>query len=294
MELPLVSICIPTFQGERFLEEAMRSAFAQTYPALELVISDDGSTDGTLAVVDRLRPEAPMPVRVVKHRPSGIGANWNNCVRHAKGAYIKFLFQDDLLAPNCVARMVAMAGSAPEVMLVYSRRRLLHDPDNPQDAAWVARYGELHRAWRNARVEEGVMPGRTLLRDPALLDLPRNKIGEPPAVLLDRRVFNRHGWFSTELRQALDYVFWYKVLRYGQVGFVDEELVTFRLHAAQATQVNARTGALTELDRLPLHYLRHLGSYLHPSVRRRIFFEFTAMGRLVVGMVHRLRTLAGS
>ncbi|MBL8002787.1 MAG: glycosyltransferase [Flavobacteriales bacterium] len=290
-EQPLVSICMPTYNGARYVEEALRSAFAQTYPAMELVVSDDASTDDTLAIVERLRTGAPMPVRVVRHSPEGIGANWNNCVAHAQGAYIKFLFQDDLLAPDCVARMVAMARSAADVSLVYCRRRILHDPADAEAAGWVKRYGELHRSWCDVNVVEGVMPGRTLLRDRAFLEQPRNKIGEPTAVLLDRRVFQREGPFDTTLDQALDYAYWYKVLRHGQVGFVDEALVTFRLHPAQATQRNAGARTQADLDRLPAYYLRHLWPYLHPRVLRRLLAGHTALGRALARLLHRARTV---
>lgn len=287
---PLVSICMPTYNGARYLEEALRSAFAQTYPALELVVSDDGSTDDTLAIVERLRTEAPMPVRVVTHRPAGIGANWNHCVAQARGVYIKFLFQDDLLAPDCVERLVGMALRDPAVGLVYCRRHVLHDPADPEHVRWVRTYGDLHVWWAGITVTEGIMPGRRLLGDPALMERPENKVGEPTAVLLHRKVFEREGGFDEDLKQVLDYVYWYKVFRHFKVGFVDAALVTFRLHVEQASQVNARADLRAEFDRVPRYFLRHFGPYLHRRVLLRLVLRHTAIGRAVARVVHRIRT----
>src|SRR5690606_34276938 len=116
---PLVSICIPTYNGEAFIAEALESAIQQSYPNLEIVVSDDASQDGTLALVERFKARTPIPIYVYKHEPQGIGANWNYCVTKAKGAYIKFLFQDDVLEPDCISKMMQFMSSS-KVGLVYS------------------------------------------------------------------------------------------------------------------------------------------------------------------------------
>ena len=267
---PLVSICIPTCNGERYLEEALRSAFAQTYPWLEIIISDDGSNDGTLSIIERLKREAPMPLTMHHHKPAGIGANWNHCVQQATGTYIKFLFQDDLITPDCVQRMVDLALTDDEVGLVYCRRRILFDAADDAQRAWAQRYGILHRSWKGITVEEGILDGRRYLGDANLMQHPFNKIGEPTAVLLKRECFTREGLFDTRLAQSLDYVFWYKVMRHARVGFVDAELATFRLHAGQATQRNATGSGLIDGKLRQRLYLDLYREFLHPEVRNEL------------------------
>ena len=105
-EHPLVSICLPTYNGETFLNEALDSIKSQTYPNLEVIVSDDASSDGTLRIIEEFKATVAFPVQVFNHEPQGIGANWNHCMKHAKGIYIKFLFQDDVLYPECVTEMV--------------------------------------------------------------------------------------------------------------------------------------------------------------------------------------------
>lgn len=291
MTPPLVSICIPTRNGERYLEEALRSAFAQTYPRLEIVISDDGSSDGTLGIIDRMRHEAPMPVTVGHHQPSGIGANWNHCVRHAKGAYIKFLFQDDLITPDCVQRMMDLALTDERVGLVYCRRRIIVDGMSEAGRAWMERYGTLHGSWKELAVQQGVMDGRRYLADRYLMEQPYNKIGEPTAVLIKKECFGRDGWFDARLEQSLDYIFWYQVMRHYKVGFVDAELAMFRLHAGQATQRNARSKALSDARLRNGLYLERYGEYLHPDVRRTLLNELGWAQRSLIqvrGMFRRI------
>ena len=272
---PLVSICMPTYNGGRYLEEALRSAFAQTYPRLEIVVSDDRSSDATLSIIERLRPEAPMPVHVYRHEPSGIGANWNNCVRQAEGAYIKFLFQDDLLAPDCVQRMMDLALTDPRIGLVYCRRKVLYDEADVSHREWLERYGTLHRSWAGFVVEEGVLDGRTYLRDPNFVQQPNNKVGEPTAVMLKKECFERVGGFDTNLKQSLDYVYWYQVMRAYRIGFIDAELATFRLHAEQATQRNASAVDVVDPEVRKRLFLDQFGDFMHPDVRRVLLEQVT-------------------
>ncbi len=98
----LVSICIPTYNGEKYLQEALDSVKAQTYKNIEVIISDDVSKDRTLEICERFKNEVNFPVYIYHHQPAGIGANWNNCIEKASGEYIQFLFQDDILHPICI------------------------------------------------------------------------------------------------------------------------------------------------------------------------------------------------
>lgn len=291
-EIPLVSICLPTYNGERYLEEALRSAFAQTYPRLEIVVSDDRSTDATLAIIERLRHASPVPMTVHHHEPAGIGANWNHCVQHASGQYIKFLFQDDLLAPECIQRMMDLALMDARVGLVHCRRRILHDPNDPGHARWMERYGTLHRSWGEIVVREGIVDGKRFLRDSRFMDQPFNKIGEPTAVLLKKECFERMA-FDTRLRQSLDYIFWYSVMRTYSIGFVDAELAVFRLHREQATQKNAEGGEIIDQKLRKRLYLGLYGRFLHPDIRRDLVREFTWHGRLLTRLRSAIQRLAG-
>lgn len=235
---PLVSICIPTYNGEIYIEEALNSAINQTYGNLEIIISDDASVDKTLEIINKYKNRTQIPFYIYNHIPSGIGANWNNCVKNANGKFIKFLFQDDILFDNCIETMMSLALTDQNVGLVYCKRKILYETTDVEHHKWINNFGILHKSWTDFEVKSGIEKGKKYLKNYSLLNEPPNKIGEPTAVLLNRNCFEKVGYFDEKLRQTLDFEYWYRVMKNYDIGFVDEELVAFRLHKDQASYIN--------------------------------------------------------
>lgn len=233
MNLPLVSVCIPTRNGAKYIEEALTCVIQQDYRPLELIISDDESTDGTVQIILNTIKNWNITVNVYHHTPSIIGANWNNCVKMAKGKYIKFLFQDDLIYSNCISEMVALSEKDDRIGLTFCNRDIISDLKDKAD--WLNRYENLSIKWEELK---SIQEGKSLLKQRNFLKTPRNKIGEPTVVMLKRQCFEEVGFFSEELKQTLDYEYWYRMLPKYKIGFIDEKLAAFRLHDNQATQQN--------------------------------------------------------
>ena len=260
---PLVSVCMPTCNGEAYIGDALTSVLKQTYQNIEIVVSDDTSTDETLSVVDRILAGTSIPFSVHSHERAGIGANWNYCIRVAKGEYIKFLFQDDILKPNCIEEMLAVALLDRDIGLVFCRRGFLVN-ESGYFSEWVDKYKNLHVYWRNLAE---VNSGRKLLRECVdLLNEPYNKVGEPTSVLLSKKVCSRVGFFNEKLCQILDYEYWYRVFAHFKIGFVDGELTLFRLHRQQATAINSER-PVSDYGRYHKLLLKHLFFHLAPSVQ---------------------------
>jgi glycosyltransferase involved in cell wall biosynthesis len=112
---PLVSVVIPVYNGERYLADAIQSVRDQTYQNVELVVVDDGSTDGSAAVAKRFG-EA---IRYVLQANGGVCKARNTGIAVARGGYLAFLDQDDLWLPEKLAVQVAYLDSHPEVGAVY-------------------------------------------------------------------------------------------------------------------------------------------------------------------------------
>lgn len=265
----LVSVCIPTRNGGEYLEAALASVTSQTYGNLEVVISDDGSADDTLSIIEAFAKATQYPVRVYQHQPAGIGANWNHCVQQAKGTYIKFLFQDDLLYPDCIERMVQLMQMDPTIGMVYSKRDLIYDTETEFIKQFIAGYSNLHEQWQDLKVTEGVLHGTAYLKDAQFLNSPKNKIGEPVCVLLKAEVFKTVGYFDTQMKQALDSDFWYRLMPFYKVGFIDDSLCAFRLHDAQASSQNKQS-KIKDNDLIYQCYYQHLLPYLHPKCRWKL------------------------
>lgn len=239
--IPKVSICIPTYNGSKFIGTALASAAAQTYPNLEVVVSDDRSEDETVAIVQAWQQRSAIATKILTHARYGLVGNWNFCVQHVLSAeldrpkYIKFLFQDDLLNPDCIAEMVAVAEQDEAIALVFSRRHVIYETGElslPESMQWLR---NLHTHWQNL---QPVQSGLDLLADPNLLNQPDNKIGEPTNVLLRSDIFNSLGLFDCTLRQFCDLEMWLRIAAHRKIAFVDRELATFRVHAQQTTSSN--------------------------------------------------------
>lgn len=99
--LPLVSVVVPVYNVEKYVERSLRSVTAQTYPNLEIVAVNDGSTDGSLAVVKACAAADPR-IRVIDTPNRGLLRAWGEGVRQAEGAYVCFLDSDDTLEPETV------------------------------------------------------------------------------------------------------------------------------------------------------------------------------------------------
>jgi glycosyltransferase involved in cell wall biosynthesis len=119
---PTVSVVLIFYNDERFLPEAIDSVFAQTYTDWELILADDGSTDGSTEIALRWAEELPQRVRYVEHpghANRGPSAARNLGTSHARGRYLAVLDSDDVWEPVKLAEQVAILERHPEVGLVF-------------------------------------------------------------------------------------------------------------------------------------------------------------------------------
>jgi glycosyltransferase involved in cell wall biosynthesis len=111
----LVSVVIPAFNAERYLGPAIESVLTQTYSDLELVVVDDGSTDGTASVVEACRDSR---VRLLRQSNAGVGAARNRGLEATTGSWVGFLDADDMWFPAKLERQLTVFAAAPELRAV--------------------------------------------------------------------------------------------------------------------------------------------------------------------------------
>ncbi|HEY2988594.1 MAG TPA: glycosyltransferase family A protein [Candidatus Binatia bacterium] len=145
MKLPLISCIVPVFNGERYLRETLDSILAQTYRPLEVVVIDDGSTDGTSAIV----ADYGVQVRYLWQANSGPATARNLGLSAARGDYVAFLDADDLWHPEKLARQMARFGTRPEIDLCFSRFENFWMPELAEEEARYQRHPLSHpqSAW---------------------------------------------------------------------------------------------------------------------------------------------------
>lgn len=278
---PLVSICIPTYNGAAYIAEAMDSLIVQSYYNLEIIVSDDNSNDNTLEVIESYRNKTSIPIYIYSNEPKGIGVNWNNCVIKSNGAYIKFLFQDDKLDRDCIEKMINLAMSDNQIGLVYCRRRIIAKEATKEFKNFKSYYGNLHKYWKDFTPTTGVLSGLIYLKDPNILNSPKNKIGEPTALLIKKECFQKTGFFSEKLSQTLDVEFCYRLMPYFKIGFLDERLAYFRLHKDQASTVNKLKRHSEDEAFLKSCYV-NLRPYLYRSNRWKLNKRFHPLVKFLV------------
>ena len=205
---------------------------------------DDGSRDATARVVREVRDAR---VRLHVHeRNRGQAEALNTAIRLARGDFVKFLAADDVLHVDAVERMVGVATANESVGFVFARRAVELRDDSEAAAAWRRRYANVHEGFGPLRP---VNPGRELFERWVAAGFRDNWIGEPTSVLVERSRLTRIGLFNPHIRFALDLELWARALPFsGNVGFVDDELWTYRVHA-QSLTTRTRGRRATLLDR---------------------------------------------
>lgn len=100
--MDMISVCIPTYNGQKYIRECIDSVLAQTYKNYEVVIIDDSSNDETLKIIEEYSSKNEKIRCFYNSNNLGLVLNWNQCIKYARGEWIKFVFQDDVITNNCL------------------------------------------------------------------------------------------------------------------------------------------------------------------------------------------------
>jgi glycosyltransferase involved in cell wall biosynthesis len=131
---PLVSICIPAYNGEATLAETLDSIVSQAFDGLEVVICDDGSVDGTVALAERYARDYPF-IRMYRNEKNlGMDRNFAQSALHGKGEFVWFSGQDDIFSPGAFRKFLEVRASHPDVDIAYFNYRFL-DGDLAREVA---------------------------------------------------------------------------------------------------------------------------------------------------------------
>lgn len=118
---PLISVIIPSYNHEHFIEETIRSIWAQPYKSVEVIVVDDRSDDNSVALLERLQHESPFPMDVsVNNTRSGPAATLNRAIPRAKGELLALFASDDLYSEDGFSRRIEMFRDNPELQIVYA------------------------------------------------------------------------------------------------------------------------------------------------------------------------------
>jgi glycosyltransferase involved in cell wall biosynthesis len=210
MKPPTISAVVTVYNGEDYIGEALAAILAQTHPPDEVVVVDDGSTDGTPDELARFRGE----IRVVRQPNGGHAAGFNRGFAEARGEYLARCDADDIWEPDKLARQIEGLVEHPEVDIAFGAART---------------FGRAEQLFSSAP-GVGVLEPRQFA-----VTLYRRNLVCTSSVLIRRTLYERLGPFVERLITE-DYEYWMRALRAGAVFFYDPGvMVSYRLHGANVT-----------------------------------------------------------
>lgn len=195
---PTCSVIMPAYNAEAFIKRSVASVQAQTMPAWELIVVDDGSTDGTASLVEAM---ADPRIQIVRQENAGPSAARNRGLAESAAEFVLFLDSDDCLTPDALARLTAPLQNDPALTVAYG------------EAVAVGADGQ-----------RGVEGGPLLAKRPSgkvLVALAAQNFVVSPGVLCARReVCVALGGFDTALHVSEDWVFWCRLAAHGPFAYV--------------------------------------------------------------------------
>jgi len=251
MSEPKISVCIPTYNGEEYIAECLDSILVQTYDNFEILIIDDDSSDSTLEIAHSYAIKDKR-IRIIKNKVNlGLVGNWNHCIKLSKGEWIKFVFHDDLIEPNCLERMLVVANN--DHCFVVCRRNFIFSNVSEE----IKRE---YQKFSNEISMDGIFKGKTDITPKDIVNAQlkigvhyqRNYFGEPTATLIHRDLFSQFGTFNSALIQKCDLEYWLRLSLNIGVRYIPETLAHFRVHKGATTARNklGREFRMRELDHL--------------------------------------------
>jgi glycosyltransferase involved in cell wall biosynthesis len=235
---PLVSVIIPCYNGAAYLEEAIESALAQSYQAVEIIVVDDGSTDGSSAIAQKL------PVRYVWQENRGLTASRNLGIRESRGSYVVFLDADDRLKPEAIETGLRFLAQHPQCAMTVG------------DHLFVSEDGS-HLADSRKKC---------ILKSHYEALLKSNFIEMISSVLFRRSVLEEVGGFDTRLQVAEDYDLYLRIARDHPICCHPAVVAEYRMHQSNASHNSELMLTMT------LGVLRSQARYVRRDARRLFAF----------------------
>jgi glycosyltransferase involved in cell wall biosynthesis len=244
--LPLVSICVPTWNSATYLRSSLDSILAQDYRNLEVIISDNASQDDTVTILREYERDGRVRLNL-NDRNIGAGPNFNRLIGLAKGEFVAIYHSDDVYKPDIVSASVELLQRSPDVGLVGTMAHVVNqDGKQRYDYRLPER---LRRLGRTVFTFDEAMLGT--------MDLAGDRIFlVTPSVMVRRTVYAELGLFDqASYGAAVDYELWLRIATRYRIAVIDRPLMSYRVHGKQGSQHEVRTNI-----RLP-DAVRVIGAY---------------------------------
>ena len=233
-QLPLVSLCMPTYNGERYLREAIYSALNQTYKILEILIIDDGSSDQTVNIITEFVQKDSRIKFIQNTQNLGLVGNWNKCLHEANGDWIQFLFQDDLMHRECIETLVQTGITTNKSLVICDRDYFFEAGIDKRRIDFYGKLLKLSDVFKETQIISPVQLYNIFTDN----FLGVNFIGEPIVGLIKKQCISTYGVYNLNLRQICDFEFWIRVGFNEGFAYIPKKLVSFRVNKHSESSKN--------------------------------------------------------
>ena len=225
--MSLVSVIISTYNSEAFIIETLESILHQSWKEIELIVTDDASTDDTVTICrrwleDKSRRFTGVQV-ITSEINTGVSANANRGLKAASGEWVKFIGSDDTLLPGCLEENMHFIAENPNIRILFSRIDIYNDNFSPVNYLETTPAGEI-------TTDSILWPGRDAGSQYRML-LVADRIHFSPSVFLHRDLIVSLGGFDERFRLLEDYPLWLIITKNGhKLYFMDKVTVNYRQH----------------------------------------------------------------
>lgn len=269
-----ISIIIPTYNHSKFVCQAVESALAQTLPAYEIIVVDDGSTDETTEVLAKYKTQ----ICYVKQENQGVSAARNNGVNTASGDFVAFLDADDIWFPQKLEWQIKKFTEEKELGLVHCGYI-----DIDENGDFLQEHIDGMAGW----VAEEML----FFKRPVIL-------GGGSGSFIPKKVFQEVGGFDLRLSTSADWDLYFRIAQKWQIGFVPKILLKYRLHSSnmhgniktmQDDMLLAYYKAFNNKDNIALQKIRR---YAYSRLHSVLAGSFYTVGQYKEIFPHLLQSIA--
>lgn len=266
MESPLVSIIVFAYNSSQFIIETLNSALNQTYNNLELIITDDGSTDATIEIctqwLENHKSRFKRAELLTTPKNTGLPGNCNRGWMAANGIWMKYIAGDDYLLPNCIKSYINYIHSHPESRIIFANALLIDEFSNPLQNQNEFYKNEI-KGWRSYFFDQSAKHQLKLFaREPIFL--------VTPSLFIKKELLQQIEGFDLSLRIFEDIPLVFKCLIHGdKIYNIVDQTVAYRIHS----QAISRKKDKAKEERMLKEYSYIYSTYRRPNLKAFNIFD---------------------
>ncbi|MDO5054400.1 MAG: glycosyltransferase family 2 protein [Pasteurella oralis] len=258
---PIVTVLICAYNAEKYIADCLNAVINQTYKNLEIIIINDGSTDNTQDILNKISKIDSRIKLVLNKKNIGFINSLNKGLTYSTGKYIAKTDADDITKPEWIEKIVSVMEKEDSILAMGSYMSIISEKDNGSMLSKKASHGD---EWRKPLSHSEII-------EAMLFYCPMNN----PSMIMKTEIYTKYGLkFDPNYLYAEDYKFWLEVSRIGKLANYPESLVYYRLHSNQTSSlhINKQLKTAKKIRKEAInYYLSDLG--IKHSLSKKITFK---------------------